>query len=1191
MTRRTRKHKKTAALCTALILMLGTFMPIVESALTGARAMAAGTSPVSVEEFEELAHLSASSARAKSVKQELTSRPAPVRYGYHAVKLAYDFIGTEGTSAAYLNFADPAGSAGRTLDGYPKKLGLWVYGDGNNHWLRAQLQDAAGSKPAIDFTSSSGLSWTGWKYVTASVPSGLQLPIKLNNVYVAETKDTNKNAGALYFDRLRSFYTASTVFGIDVEGLGPMQTGETRQAQAYATYQDSKEPVLLASGVTFASSQPDVASIDGSGVVRALKPGKAVITASSGDAPQGAYEVTVTAEAPVPARLEIAAPTEMTAGDAGRLRVYAAYAGAAEPVEVTKLASFASSSPETATVDTAGSLRAVKAGTTTLSASFGGVSALHPLTVRTPVPVLQSIEMSGLGAMKLGESRQAKVLAAYTLTDGPVDVTASTAYKSSDPAIASIDSSGKVIAHQIGTTRITATYGGKTSDSLVIVNKELPSPKRELRAAWIASVENIDWPKKGVTDPSQQRSDFIKLLDDLKGMGMNAVVVQIKPTADAFYPSKYGPWSQWLTGVQGKDPGYDPLAFMIEEAHKRNLEFHGWFNPYRISMNDKFDQLVADHPARQHPDWVVTYGGKIYYNPGVPEAQRFIVDGVMEVVNRYDIDGVHFDDYFYPYPVAGADFPDDAQYRQYGAGFKNKGDWRRHNVNTFIEELSREIKQAKSYVQFGISPFGIWRNKADDPTGSDTNGLRNYDDLFADTRAWIRQGWIDYITPQLYWNFGYSPAAYEKLVDWWIRETSGTQVQLYIGQAPYRIGSGTDPAWNSPDEMPNQLTFNRNFPGVKGSTFFSAKDLLSNPLGFADKLKTSLYAAPALIPPLPSIRMELPQPVQLAASARGSAGIELTWEDNATSTASYYVIYRFEGEAAGSIENASSILTTVRKSGTGRQTWTDRGVADGVTYTYVVTAVNRAHGESAPSKAVTLNNRTDGTPPVTQLTLQGTERSGWYVSDVTITLQAADVGSGVKLTEYNLDGGASWQPYTAPFSLTVEGRYSLSFRSADAAGNVEPIRTVELAIDKTGPVVRIEGNRTYTVDQTVRITCTATDAVSGVVYDPCTSPLVEGPAYKLGLGKHTVQVTAADAAGHTTEANASYQVTVTDSSLLALIREWLEGLGDHGIANSLLKKAEHGQWGAFQNEVLAQRGKKIPAAEADLFLQLVRSLP
>ncbi len=376
---------------------------------------------------------------------------------------------------------------------------------------------------------------------------------------------------------------------------------------------------------------------------------------------------------------------------------------------------------------------------------------------------------------------------------------------------------------------------------------------QQFRGVWIATVQNIDWPSRPSLSATVQQQEFVYLLDQVQQMNMNAVIVQIKPEADAFYPSCYGPWSAYLTGTQGKDPGYDPLAFMVTEARKRHLELHGWFNPYRLSMHDDFNALAPDHPARRHPDWIVSYGGKLYYNPGIPATREFIVDSVLEAVGGYDIAAVHMDDYFYPYPVAGQDFPDDATYQQYNAGrFASKAEWRRDNVNQLVHELSVKIKQVGARVKFGISPFGVWRNKVTDPTGSDTRaGIQNYDDLFADTRTWIRNNWLDYIAPQIYWNIGYPPAAYDTLVDWWSKEVADHNVHLYVGEAAYKIGTSSPAAWTDPEEMPRHLQLDQGYPQVKGNIFFSLKDLLRNPLGFKDRLINDLYKQKAVVPLMP----------------------------------------------------------------------------------------------------------------------------------------------------------------------------------------------------------------------------------------------------------------------------------------------------------------------------------------------------
>ncbi|WP_144551356.1 glycoside hydrolase family 10 protein [Bacillus mycoides] len=480
--------------------------------------------------------------------------------------------------------------------------------------------------------------------------------------------------------------------------------------------------------------------------------------------------------------------------------------------------------------------------------------------------------------------------------------------------------------------------------------------KHELRAAWIASVLNIDWPSKPGLPVEKQKQEFIKLLDDVKNVGMNAVVMQIKPTADAFYPSQYGPWSEYLTGVQGKDPGYDPLAFMVEEAHKRNLEFHAWFNPYRITMNHtNLNQLAENHPAKQHPDWVVSYGGKLYYNPGIPEVKNFITEGILEVVQNYDIDAVHMDDYFYPYKVTGEEFPDQNTYKTYNNGkFSNIGDWRRDNVNQLVSGLNTAIKQEKSYVKFGISPFGVWRNIADDPTGSNTTaGQRNYDDLYADTREWIQKGYIDYITPQIYWNIGFTPAAYDVLLDWWVKETENKPIHLYIGQAAYKINNNSVPAWSDPEEYPRQITLNHQFSQIKGSMHFSLKDINNNPLGIKDRLQKDIYKHPALIPPMPWLDQDPPKQPTLKGAIARNDGIALGIIDNRNNDSTYYAIYRVDEKNGVDIQKAENLLTTVRKTKPG-EIYVDKTAVSGETYTYAVTTLDRLHNESIPSSKTTI---------------------------------------------------------------------------------------------------------------------------------------------------------------------------------------------------------------------------------------------
>ncbi|MFF6957074.1 MULTISPECIES: family 10 glycosylhydrolase [unclassified Streptomyces] len=356
---------------------------------------------------------------------------------------------------------------------------------------------------------------------------------------------------------------------------------------------------------------------------------------------------------------------------------------------------------------------------------------------------------------------------------------------------------------------------------------------RDLRGMWIASVANTDWPSAPGLPADQQRQELLDLLDTAVERGLNAVVFQVRPTADAFWPSAYEPWSRYLTGTQGQDPGWDPLGTAVREAHRRGLELHAWFNPYRVSMDTDVTKLAPTHPARLHPEWIVPFGGKLYYNPGLPEVRRFVQDAMLDAVRRYPIDAVHWDDYFYPYPVAGQVFDDDAAYARYGAGFPDRDAWRRDNTDRLVRETAARIKRIRPSTQFGISPFGVWRNAATDPLGSATTaGVQTYDDLHADTRKWVREQWIDYIVPQVYWNIGFAAADYAALVPWWSDVVRGTNVRLYIGEALYKVGvAGQPDAWQDPAELTRHLDFCARYPQVRGNIYFSASQVVADPLG------------------------------------------------------------------------------------------------------------------------------------------------------------------------------------------------------------------------------------------------------------------------------------------------------------------------------------------------------------------------
>ncbi|MEV4533085.1 family 10 glycosylhydrolase [Asanoa sp. NPDC049518] len=489
------------------------------------------------------------------------------------------------------------------------------------------------------------------------------------------------------------------------------------------------------------------------------------------------------------------------------------------------------------------------------------------------------------------------------------------------------------------------------------------APKRQFRAMWISSVVNIDWPTKASqTAPDRiaaQKAEYLGWLDLAQRLNHNAVIVQVRPTADAFWPSPHEPWSEFLTGVRGQDPGWDPLAFVIDEAHKRNLEFHAWMNPYRVSMPDgagvDINKLAPNHPVRQHPDWVVPYpinaaGARLYYNPGIPEVRAFVQTAMLDAVARYDVDGVHFDDYFYPYPAANQDFADDATFAAYNRGFTNKADWRRDNINLLVREFGTAVKAVKPWVKFGISPFGIWRNKSADPLGSDTAGSQSYDIISADTRKWVKEEWIDYIVPQIYWSIGFTVADYAKLIPWWSDVVSGTKVHLYIGEADYKIAANADTNWNDPREMTDHLAFAKDY-NVSGHVHFSAVQVRANKLGATDIYAAEHYSRPALVPTMSHLPAQpLLFPVVTSARRDSAGAVTLQWRQPANGVGPFgeatgYAVYRFNGirvPTGCDRADADHLLGTVR----GSQSFVDSTAQPGQRYTYVVTALDRLWNES-----------------------------------------------------------------------------------------------------------------------------------------------------------------------------------------------------------------------------------------------------
>ncbi len=400
--------------------------------------------------------------------------------------------------------------------------------------------------------------------------------------------------------------------------------------------------------------------------------------------------------------------------------------------------------------------------------------------------------------------------------------------------------------------------------------EQFPTPKREFRAAWVATVANIDWPSKPGLSTDRQKAEIVAILDRCVELNLNAVVFQVRPCADALYRSDLEPWSEYITGTMGEapSPAYDPLEFIVEEAHKRGLHLHVWFNPYRAGHPSRKSEFSKDHISRTQPDLVREYGANMWLDPGEPDAVEHSIAVFMDVVNRYDIDGVHIDDYFYPYPINDDDgnpvpFPDAESYQRAVANGEtlDRDDWRRQNVDRLIERMYREVKAAKPWVLVGISPFGIWR-PGHPPT---VKGFDAYANLYADARKWLHEGWLDYASPQLYWKSDRPNLEFPVLLEWWAGENKLGR-HLWPGNAIYREGPD---GWPS-GEVVKQIGITRGQEGATGNVFFSMKGLMKDG-GVAGTLVEGPYQEPALIPESTWIEGDLPAKPIITADASSAS--------------------------------------------------------------------------------------------------------------------------------------------------------------------------------------------------------------------------------------------------------------------------------------------------------------------------------
>lgn len=452
------------------------------------------------------------------------------------------------------------------------------------------------------------------------------------------------------------------------------------------------------------------------------------------------------------------------------------------------------------------------------------------------------------------------------------------------------------------------------------------NPKREFRGAWLHTVWQTQY-RQQTTECN--KAYLCRQLDSLKAIGINVIIFQVRPQSDAFYASKYEPWSRFLTD-NGKAPVpfWDPLEFVITEAHARGMELHAWLNPYRVTTSAK-QTLPKGHIYHKYPKRFIRYDGKLYFDPGQPENREFIGKIVDDIVSRYDVDGIHFDDYFYPYPVAGKKFADDSSFAKYGNGM-NLGDWRRKNVDLLIEDIHNRIIARKPWVRFGVSPFGIWRNKKTDPRGSDTSGLQNYDALYADVLLWEEKGWVDYLIPQLYWELNHKAAGYLVLVDWWSRN-AGKKRHLFIGQDVSRT--------MGEKSLEKKISLTRNASNINGNCWWPGYSLSKNDKGVADSLITRYQQRPSLVPACPWIAETAPNPIdKLKLSAR-----KITWESTPRrgeiSDIVRYAVYRFDSIDDIDIDNGNALVDIIEEC-------CFEANEPGV---YLVTALDRINNESDAS--------------------------------------------------------------------------------------------------------------------------------------------------------------------------------------------------------------------------------------------------
>jgi uncharacterized lipoprotein YddW (UPF0748 family) len=671
------------------------------------------------------------------------------------------------------------------------------------------------------------------------------------------------------------------------------------------------------------------------------------------------------------------------------------------------------------------------------------------------------------------------------------------------------------------------------------------APKREFRGAWIATYLNIDWPNRSQT-PAQQQAALLTILDHHKATGLTALFIQVRSQCDAMYASGIEPWSADLTGTQGRvpEPFWDPMQFAIEECHKRGIEFHAWLNPYRAAGNsNNIPSFAASHVTKTHPEWLLSQSTLRILDPGLPAVRDYVTSVITDIVHRYDVDGIHFDDYFYPSPPGAGVTPinDSASFAADPRGFTVKADWRRDNVNLLIARVYDSIKSIKSWVKFGVSPSGIYRNSTNPEIGSATSGLEHYTSLFADTRKWIQQGWVDYLCPQVYWYIGQPGANYGVVVPWWNNNTYGRH--MYIGLAGYKVN---DPAqgvnWANPSMIPNEVRMNRSLANIHGQVVYNTSSMRSaTKLGFRDSLRLFFYNKPALLPNMPWRDSVAPdKPTDVSAVKYGNDSVVLKWSKPTTSDplnkAWQFVIYRstnpvIDISLAENIQYITNNDTTV---------YTDRSVSADSTYYYTVTTTDRFHNESEASVIVSNLAPAIACPNDTLLVLNSSCTAA--LPDFT---QAASVQASSPVTLTQIPAAGSM----------INGQLNtlVTLIATDAGGNADTCTFHVITVDHTAPLIT---NVSVTPQvlwppnhqlRDVAVNYTITDSCGGVTSSLSVSSnepannfepdwvIVDDHHVKLRAEKsqfnkdrtYTIAITATDSAGNTSTGS----TTVTVSNL------------------------------------------------------------